>query len=167
MAEHAANDLEREMQEGLPQQRREWVIQRVAWLFLYALLAALVLGLVGKGPLSATVVAAPDESVLLEYERFVRHRARDTLKLALRAEGDTLELRLNSQYVRRVAIEEIVPPPSRVLAGEDEHVFVFATSRGGEVHVRIEYEPDETGRLTGWVGAGGGPRVSFEQFVYP
>lgn len=42
VTESASNDLEREMLEGLPQQRREWVIQRVLWAFPYALLIAIV-----------------------------------------------------------------------------------------------------------------------------
>lgn len=69
--------------------------------------------------------ATPDGPLVVEYERFLRHRSRDALKLTLRAESDTVELRVDSRYIRRVEIEAVTPRPVRVVAASDFQAYVF------------------------------------------
>jgi hypothetical protein len=156
-----------EIDADLRQQRREWAIQRIAWTLLYTLLLGIILGLLGRGPLSSTVVASKDGGLRLEYERFLRHRSNAVLHITLRAASDKVQLKLDSAYLQRIDLEQVTPDPERVIAGSDSVTFVFNTRPGASVQATVEYFPQHVGMLHGWIGVDDGPMQAFSQFVYP
>jgi hypothetical protein len=155
-----------EINEDLRHERREWGVQRVAWILLYLLLAAIALGLFGNGPLSKTVIGT-DDAPLLEYERFMRHRSPDTLRVTAVPSGGKVTVALGRRYLQRIAIQQIEPVPERVVAGVDATQFIFSAVSTQAVEVLFEIRPDRVGSADGWIAVNGGERHRFSQFVYP
>ncbi|MCC6492702.1 MAG: hypothetical protein IT424_06755 [Pirellulales bacterium] len=150
-------------------QRLEWRWQRVGWAVWFLTLAAAVAGLLGNGPLSDATATASDGSMAVEYERFLHRQGPSVLSLLIRSgSSDTLQLRIDNQYLRGVKIERIEPEPQQTLAGDALQTLVFARAPEAEfVHVRIHYSPEHMGELAGALSVAGGEEVRFWQFVYP
>lgn len=148
-------------------QRREWRVKRVAWALLYVALAAILFGVLGKGPVSTTAVAPDDGSLQLEYEKFARRHAPDQLRVAATAAADTVEIHLDSAYLSDIRLEEITPEPERVVVADGATTFVFNARRGARLRLSFDYQPERVGTLRGSIAAGDGARVAFRQFVYP
>ena len=155
-----------EIDEDLRHERREWRVQRIAWVLLYLLLGAIALGLFGHGPLSKAVIG-PDDAPVLEYERFMRHRSPDTLHVtALPSNGKAI-VAFDRQYLQRITIEQVEPQPERVVAGADDTRFIFNAASAQAVDIQFDIRPDRVGSAEGWIAVNGGERRHFSQFVYP
>lgn len=148
-------------------QRREWVVKRVAWALLYVALAAIVLGVLGAGPISTTRAMSQDGSMRIEYQKFVRRHSPDDLRVAAMAKTDTVEIHLDSDYLRNIRLEQVTPQPERVIAAADATTFVFNARPGTRIEMNFEYQPARMGSAPGWIALGHGPRLAFRQFVYP
>ena len=151
--------------ENLPQQRLEWTIQRVAWIFLYALLAAIACGLMGQGPLARARAGSADTAEL-EYQRFRTAKSSTDLTFTLAAVSGEARLHLSGDYLRQVDIKQVSPEPVRTIARPDGLVFVFAVESRQRVQVRLSIEPQSPGLLEGWFAAAG-DKQHFRQFIYP
>ena len=68
-----------EVHEDMRLVRRSWVVQRIGWGVMAALLLAALLGLFGTGPLSRATATAPGGAVTLDYDRFGRYLGPATL----------------------------------------------------------------------------------------
>lgn len=149
-------------------QQREWAVQRIAVVALTALLVVIALGLFGRGgPLSETEENAEGGAMRVRYDRFLRNHSPDELEVTARARADELRLRLDSEYVRRIELQEVTPQPERVVAEPGALVFVFHVRPGAELHAAFHFSPDGPGLLKGWAQAGDAPRRPIAQFVYP
>lgn len=163
-----AGDLGLQIDDDPQQQRREWLVERVAWLALTALLLAIALGLFGRGgPLSQSIAKSADGSVQVEYDRFVRHHSPDALRVAFHASSGTASIRLDARYADRIEIEDITPQPEREIAEEGAVTYVFNTQPGTKVTATFRFSPEKYGPLEGWVAVSQGPRIPFAQFVFP
>ena len=82
-----------EIDVDLEQESREWIVQRIAWLVLTALLAAVALGLFGRGgPLSTSQVRSADGATQVDYQRFIRNHSADTLRISALARDDSVRV---------------------------------------------------------------------------
>jgi hypothetical protein len=131
------------------------------------LLIAIALGLLGKGPLSEAGVGSSEDAIQMKYERFMRHRSPDNLRLTVQPSSDTVRVMLDSQYARRIEIEKITPEPEHVISGPDATTFVFNAGSSGQMHAQFYIRPEKVGKLEGWIAVEGKPRHTFSQFVYP
>jgi hypothetical protein len=160
-----------ELHQDLSFQRAEWVFERVGWAVLVFLLAAALLGLLGGGPLSGASAQAPDGSLDIEYERFLRYHAPTTLQVHVApgaAEGGVLRLWLDRDYLDALEVKEVVPAPDRVVVGEGTvtyHLRVADPSR--PVLVTFRLEADRAGSVAGRAGVAGRGAAEFSHFVYP
>ncbi|WP_119155072.1 hypothetical protein [Caldimonas tepidiphila] len=153
--------------EDLRQQRVEWTVERVAWGFLYALLGAIVLGLLGQGPLADARLQGPDGATLMEYKRFARKKSGERIKVTLPASKGSVRVMLDRGYLENVELKEVTPEPEKVIAQDDGTSFVFNTESARPVDAYFHFEPKSAGLLEGWVSVAEGPRQRFGQFVYP
>ena len=157
-----------EIDDDIRQQKSEWVLQRVAWLLFTALLACIMLGLFGRGgPISRVESESDDGLLQVEYERFIRNHSPDKLQLTIQARSDTVRVRLDGEYVRRIQIDQVIPQPERVIGEEGAITYVFNTRASASMRAAIHFSPDHIGKLDGWIAVDGQPRQAFSQFVYP
>ena len=157
-----------EIDVDLEQESREWIVQRIAWLVLTALLAAVALGLFGRGgPLSTSQVRSADGATQVDYQRFIRNHSADTLRISALARDDSVRVRMDSRYARHIEMEVITPQPDRVVSEGDAIMFVFNARPSTRLEAEISFHPETIGGLNGWISVDGGPRLPFRQFVYP
>jgi hypothetical protein len=141
--------------------RRGYVVQRLGWAAMAALVAAGVAGFFGGGPASFTRAEAPRLAV--DYERFLRLDRATVLAFRVEGGGPT-ELWLAEDYARELKIEAISPEPRAARAGRGRLTFEFDLS--GPSDVVIHVRPRRVGPLVGRAGAGGAP-LELRHFVYP
>ncbi|MDP9227135.1 MAG: hypothetical protein M3P18_25470 [Actinomycetota bacterium] len=161
-----------EIEEDVPFQKREWRVQRIAWIFLAFFLLAAVLGLVGPGPLS--FASAGTSRLRVHYERFVRWQAPQSIVIsaAVASAHGVLQIAINRAYLDRISVQQVTPQPSSVKLSRNDFIYSFALS-GAARSTTITFDLQSTqmgllhGRIT--VGNTGAPStgVGFSQLVYP
>jgi hypothetical protein len=160
---------ELEIDQDLRFQRRSWVVQRVGWVVMAALIALAAAGLLGSGPLSHQKADGP--SLRVEYERFARYQTSQGLKIHVApgvTPGPEARVWVGRDFLDGAKIETIVPPPARVESADDRLVYVFSLSRhGGPLTVSFMLQSEHIGSVAGRVGIDGGETANFRQFVYP
>lgn len=164
-----------QLDEDMPFQRREWIVQRVGWGIMALVVLLALLGVLGPGPFSSTVTGEKDGALWVQHNRWGRFQTPQRLHVhwgpgAADADG-VVRVWVNKDYFVRNTLEQIVPQPKGTLSGEDRITFEFqprAPDKPGSaiLHVRT----DHIGRCDaqiGVAGGGGGARIRFWQFVYP
>lgn len=146
-------------------QRREWAVERTAWVFFTIVLLAAALGLFGGGPLSHATANAG--GVQLDYERFARRAHAFDMTLRLDSAQDaSVTVELGNEFLTAFDIEEITPRPAREIATPDATRFEFATAPGSPVLFKLRVIPSGFGRRAGTVFAAGAD-VPYSILVYP
>jgi hypothetical protein len=149
-------------------QEREWLLQRIAWWLLLTLLAAIGMGLFGRGgPISELRLGSRDGALLVELDRFIRYHSPDTLTVIVMARADKTPIRLDGKYLRQIQVEHITPQPVREIGGGAAVTYVFDTRPGERLTATFHFSADKYGGLAGWVESEDGARIGFRQFAYP
>lgn len=144
------------------------LLQRTAWILLSALLAAIALGLLGRGgPLSDVDAASPDGELTISYQRFIRYHSPDEMSVTLRAHGPETGVRLDQDYAGQVDIDSVTPEPARVIGADGALRFVFHSTPGAPLRITFQYSAQHYGPLDGWIAADKGARLPIRQFTYP
>jgi hypothetical protein len=148
-------------------QRREWTVQRYAWLVMWAILGAGIAGLFGRGPLARARIETSGWRV--EYERFARNNTQTSLAITLPTaqSGDTATLWVDRVYAEAMDIRRVTPEPLTVSVRPDRLVYRFLTGGAGSVRLVFDLEPQEIGRMNGLLGSSGSGTVTFSQLIYP
>lgn len=155
-----------EIDQDLEFQRREWSIQRLAWIGMALLVLLGLAGLFGPGPLSRAT--AGTQGLWASFYRFIRYEDPTTLRLELQPSGKEARLWLSRDYAQAAGIERITPQPAQVLIEPERYGYVFALGQGkGPVTVSFSLQPEQMGRLEGQVGLEGQGTLEFWQWVFP
>ena len=170
MAEmHRGSDLE--ISQDLNSQRRNWAVQRFAWVILAALILAAILGLFGSGPLSRGMAGRQDDPLRVEYRRFWRLQSPMSLRLHFgpgAARNGQVRVWLSRSYLEAVSVQHITPQPQSVEAGPEHFTYIFTLSQPDRpTAVTFHIEPEIPGSVPGQAGLENGPEVSFRHFIYP
>ena len=137
--------------------------------FVLILLAALA-GLIGKGPLSKTVVASSDDTLRVEYSRFIHYQGPVDLKIdvgAASTSNGVIRLRLSKAFVDDVEIERIDPQPVAEAAGAEFFTYTIETETNAATEVRVHFVANHFGRLAFEVGLTDRASVSLRHFAFP
>ncbi|TCS35176.1 hypothetical protein EDC30_11191 [Paucimonas lemoignei] len=157
-----------ELDEDHRQQKREWLIQRAAWIAFLLILAAVALGLLGRGgPLSDTRISASDGKLQLQYQRFLRNHSSDTIRLSIQPRAGKTRISFSNAYIEALEFTSITPPPDRTIAEDGVLTFEFNTRANVPAELHFHFEPQQIGSLRGTVAMDGDAPVTFTQFVYP
>jgi hypothetical protein len=160
-----------EIQEDLPFQRREWLVERVAWGVMALLIVAALLGLFGTGPFSRATAGDETIPLSLEYDRYGRLLAPATLRVHIgRDIGDDGFVRVwfERRYMETVELQQVTPEPENAEAAGDRLIFAFRlTDPERPSAITFNIRPSRFGLLSGRVGLIDGPTLRFQQFVYP
>ncbi len=158
-----------EVAQDLGFQRREWRVQRVAWVVLAAVLAAGLAGLLGSGPLAQASAEADGLSV--RYDRIMRDRAPSEVRFTLApglAAGGEAEIWIDRALLGRAEIQRIVPEPESERADGERVVFTIAVADpDAPAEVTFALEPHDAGGFAAGAGIVDGPRVDLSGFVLP
>jgi hypothetical protein len=160
-----------DVNEDMDFQRREWLVQRVAWLIMAFLLLAAALGLFGRGPLSRATAGQEGGPLWVTYERLDRYQAPTELEIIAgpnTAQGEELRLTLNQEFLDRIEIDGIEPEPDSVEAAGKEQVYVFKVADPSlPTVVHISYQFTRPGSALIELGLEEGSLLNFNQFVFP
>jgi len=158
-----------ELDQDLAFERRQWTVQRVGWWLMLLAVVLGLLGLFGTGPLSSAT--ARGDGVTVDYERFVRRHGEGELTIAIapnQAQNGQVEVWLADAWLDAVTIEGISPEPASQHPSGDRQVYVFEVADPARPFtVRIDYRPQEMGRLPAELGIGSGEGLDVFQFSYP
>ncbi len=158
-----------EIDQDLDFERRQWSVQRAAWvLFLVILLAGLA-GLMGEGPLSG--VEASNGSLTVQYDRFVRAHALTQIDVKLSPAATSagqVTLWLSQDYLEKFELQGVMPEPAEMALANDKVLLRFVTDSPAQpVTVIASLEPTSPGAAPGAIGVVDGPEIDINQFVYP
>ena len=169
-SQQGASDLLGE--QDLDFQRREWAIQRAAWLVFLAIVLAAVLRLFGSdGLVSDAAAGEKDGPLFVEYQRFERYHAPTELTVQIGpgvAREGAVRLWLDSGYAQSPEIDSVLPEPEAVEVGSERVTYVFQVSTPDEpTTIALQVRHSQFARQRGRLGIEGGPELSFTQFDYP
>ena len=159
------------LDEDLRFQRRQWQLERVAWVVIAGLIAyALAGGFGGGGPLSSTEAVTADGSAQVHYERFARQLTPNSVEITVRQppDGRPAQIHLSGEYLSSVAVKSTVPQPDTSSAAENGYLFAFKRLPGvSEIRIELQLEPQKIGSAEGWLTVNNGERLAIKQFVFP
>lgn len=146
-------------------QRREWQFERCGRAGMYGLIALALVGVFGKGGLSAA--SRENADMRLDYERFVRWEAPTELSItAFPRQSDEVRLRIGGGYLSRVQLTEIVPAPLETISAADEDTYVLRLAETGG-RIKLHVTPNAPGMLRLDLRLGSGEPLRVRQFVWP
>jgi hypothetical protein len=167
-APRASGELE--VEQDLAFQGVSWRVQRIGWAALAVLVVAALLGAFGDGVLSRAAIGDPSSALHLSYERFARHGSPTRLQLTwpgARGTGSAA-LTVDSEYLRAVSLEQVIPEPERVVVGDAGVTLRFpAVADARRTTVVLVVRPRRIGRTGGVVRVEGHPDIRFRQLIYP
>lgn len=152
-------------------QRKEWVVQRVAWAVMAAVVLAAVAGFFGRGPVSSTTVESTDGSLEVEYDRFLRYAGTASLSVSLSSDAvqdGTATVYLSRDLVDRWKIEAVTPTPSTESSSEDWVIYEYDVLGETPPRIQLRYRGNDLGRHDGTIRAGkDGAPVDLWQWIHP
>jgi hypothetical protein len=153
-------------------QHRTWIVQRVGWTLLLAVLIASALGGLGPGLLGRSTAGSPETGLWIEYERIGRRDSPTSIALHIERRlvaGDRLHLVLGGDYLRGAELESLLPRPSGGGAAPQGGVLAFDLHGGGEGMLRfaLQVKFTEAGVFRGEIGLLGGPTLKVSHWIYP
>jgi hypothetical protein len=141
-------------------------MEQVTLIVLLLIMAAMVAGLFGDGPLSQTRVLTPSAGVEVSYERFARFGATMRTSINVSCRGPSTAIVLSARYLESIQVENIVPEPAAVRAVADGVEYVFAHTPGTRVRIHFAMHAIERGDIEGALTTGG-ERAAWRHFIYP
>jgi hypothetical protein len=157
-----------ELTEDFTFEQREWKVQRVAWLIMALAVLLGLLGLLGPGPISSRTITSTDGTLRLEYNRFQRYQAPSTLHLQLQATGQTkARVWIARQFVEKVKLEAVQPPPERVDVLDSGLVYTFSVPRGQPSSAVFHLQTQEIGANPLRLRLNEGAVLEVPYWVYP
>lgn len=159
-----------EVEEDMAFQRSNWLAERIGWAVMAVVVLAAALGVFSAGPLSWTTAQDAPGTVVVDYERFLRHTAPVTMKVkiapqAATAEGVTLEI--DEAFAEAFRITEIRPQPAQSSTIADGMRFRFDTAPNAPATIYFHLSPEKIGFSRPHLGLGGRERIVLPTFTYP
>jgi hypothetical protein len=163
----ANDDFVAGLNEPLPFQRREWIVQRLGWVSMALVILAGALGLFGDGPLAQRTAA--NAALQFEYDALLHQDAQTTWLLTPRAppRDGRYRLSLDADWARHFRIVDIEPRPQVTELSGGRWVYEFRAPDGHATPIQFQVEPRKAGLFEGSVQLEGAPALAVTQFVYP
>jgi hypothetical protein len=162
------HNRELEIDEDIALERKNWILQRIAWVLMALLVLAALLGFTGDGGLtgiSKRTAGSKADGLEIDYERFLRYKAPTELLVTFYAAAGPSrhELHFSKGFYEKIQVEQVIPEPLEVYTHEQGITYRFSDNVSS---VTFYLKPKRIGSITHTVSAGG-PGISFSQFVYP
>lgn len=160
----------RRMEAEMVHQRRAWAVERLAWFALAAVVAAGLLGALGRGGwLSDTRAVAADGALGFRYQRVQRLLAESDIEVTALARpvGGALELRLGRDLLDGWQVRTVLPPPAASRGEAGSLVLRFPVGASPAPVVVLRLEPRRAGLRAMTIGAADGPPARLRVLVWP
>ena len=163
----ANDDFIKGLNEPLPFQRRDWIVQRIGWVLMALVIMAGALGLFGNGPLARRETSSA--ALRFEYEWLLHQHAQTTWLLTPHAppRDGRYRLALDADWAQHFRIEDIEPRPQVAELSGGRWVYEFRAEGGRAAPIQFHVEPRESGLFEGSVQLDDAPPLAVTQFVYP
>lgn len=156
-----------EINQDLAAQRRMWLIQRVGWGTMAAILTGALVGLFGHGPLSRATEGLATEGFAVEYDRLARYRGPSELRIWIQPNHEgRASVWIPDRYLTDVGVQQIMPWPDAMIAASGGVRFEWV-SESGRLLVTWRVEPDRIGSLSAEFRSSGHAPLHLTQFIYP
>jgi hypothetical protein len=159
------------LDDDLPFQRKQWQLERIAWLAMSVLVAySLAGGLGGGGPLSTTESVSKDGTVRVHYEKFARQLTPNSVEITASPTpaGGDVQIHLSGGFMGSMTVRSVVPAPRSSRAADNGYLFAFERLPGVvEAKIELQVEPQKIGTAQGWLAVNNGERLAIKQFVLP
>lgn len=121
-------------QEDKAVQERVWVVQRVAWALMLALLVAALAGLTGGGGPLTRATAETGEATI-DYPRIARWQAAEEMKVTFTGLRGEAQVTLPEDFIEIYTVEAITPQPREVaaIAGGQRYTFDLGEEDGTKI----------------------------------
>ena len=159
-------DLETEQNISL--EKKFWIIQRIGWMIMLIFVVCAVLGILGgSGVLNNQTKSDQKTGLTLKYDMFLKRDAGSELDVILPSHDSSTKIFVSKSYIDKIQIKDVDPEPDIVTSVEQGYIYSFPSS-GSSLHVHFYLWPDNTtfGQVTGSVGEGNRPTITFNQWVY-
>ena len=157
-----------QIENNIQQQKKEWVIQRIAHFVLWGLVIAIAMGLLGRGGLLSTVEKVSKYGTFeIRYDRFLRKHSPDVLRLTTQAQSNSVTIRLERDYLKQIKLEKVTPEPQQVISEGGMVAYIFSTTQKAQVNAAFHFSPEKIGTVQGKVTVDDAPPLQIDQFVYP
>jgi hypothetical protein len=150
---------------------RWWRLERLAWTLAFAVLAAGLLGLLGRGWLSWSTAGSEDGPLHVRYERLQRHGTPGLVIVRLghgTAPDGEAHIWVEHSLLAGLAVREILPAPRDSELVPTGMVFSFhVPAEAQSTEVRFVVEAGSFGPVSGHLGLVGGAALPLSVFVFP
>ena len=150
--------------------RREWLIERLGWALIAAILAAGLLGALGPGLLGTREATSSDGSLHARYSLVERYDAPNVLELRLfsKESSANFQLEISRSFADSITIEQMIPHPAANSSRAEKLVLHFRAQPGSdELQVICRYKHNQFGLLNYEVGLAGHEPLPIQQLVLP
>ncbi|HSU29673.1 MAG TPA: hypothetical protein VLJ11_00440 [Bryobacteraceae bacterium] len=133
--------------EDLEFQRRWWRFENILWIFLVAILALDVTGLLGRGYLAKGTAQTKDGAMVVKYERIERFKTPSILTIQFgpsALQNGKLILWTSDSLVKDLGAQRVIPQPEASVIGEGGLRYVFDATPGPS-SVQFALEPGKIG----------------------
>ena len=148
--------------------RLGWMLERVGWALMVAVVLAAAVGLFGNGLFSTAAVASADGSLVAQYQRYWRARSPAALEVSWPAEAGETTIWITGAYLDNFELSGVSPEPAAVAIGAERSYYTFNVREAtATAHVSFRLEAKHGGSFEGTIGRVGGGELTIEQFVFP
>lgn len=159
---------ELESPDKITHQRREWLIERLGWGVIAAILAAGLLGALGPGLLGTREATSSDGALRAKYSLVERYDAPNVLELWLTPETTNHTLEFSRSFMDSITVEQFVPPPASSTSRSGKIALQFHTETDTTEHkVVCRYKHNHFGLLKYEIGLAGRQPLQIQQLVLP
>lgn len=151
--------------------RREYWVERGAWMGMVLIVLAAALGGLGPGVLSQREATTADGALRVQYAAMERYQAPSELQITWLGKSppsEPVELAISRPLVDRTQLKHLTPPPDRIQTRLGAVVLTYdpaALADGRPIVYRYQHE--QFGPIAFDVSLVGGQGVRVAQFVWP
>ncbi|MEW7855134.1 hypothetical protein AB2M95_04440 [Pseudomonas chlororaphis] len=171
MDDSAEDDLlprSQPIQEDMALQRKVWRFERVGWYALVVVVLLTLAGLFSRGPLSTRDISSADGSLRVEYQRFLRNGATDSLTLHLRGGArQLLEVEIAGELLQGFSVQALQPEPLKASSAGAGIRLWLRTDADGQARLYLTLLSTGVGFYDSRIRLADHPPLSISQFIYP
>lgn len=150
-----------QLDERLDLHEKGWVIQRVGWVIIFAIMAAGLLGLFGEGAFSQKTVY--NGATKVEYERFFRYETE--MKIKIESPAHISSISIPQEYLKDFEIVRFEPEPFSNNTSQHEVIYNFLP--GQNLILSIYLIPKAYGAIHGVMKVNGTSNFNLNHFIFP